>query len=347
MKVVAFILSMVVTTALAVGGIFLICSLTPDAQAGPVILASAALSVLTFGPLMLGSVTAYFDVRTSSYSRRTFRLWLLVIGGLEVAAGVCIVAYSMLSGAPAWVPALFIGAAVVLTLVSLGAGRWLFEHERARSTPHEAWAPVTPDDVRRKTFIVAGTFAISLVIATVTLILAGRPIEPRRVAPMLLLAVGLAFFAASFACSMVTLKLQRRLRGLADNELGQTRKFTKVILGRKPVELDDEEERAAAKFAVLLPTILGFQLASIVLLYVALVLQQVSLSVRGGVDAAFLIGIWFAMGAMLAWLIPLQARRIGRARTYARDHADLLPSTAEVPGVSAPARSDASPAQAN
>jgi hypothetical protein len=324
-KVLAFILSTLVTTGLALGGILLICGLTPDASAGAVILASAALSVLSYGPLLLGSLTAYFDVQTSSYSRRTFRLWLIIVGALEAAAGVCIVAYAVLAGAPAWVPILYIGAAGALTLIALGVGRWIFKRERARSSAEEPWSPVSPGDLRRMVFIVAITFVVSVVIAMVTLMVLGRSAEFSWVTTTLMLAVGFAFFAAAIACSLVTLKLQRRLRGLAGHDLGQTRKLTKVVLGRKPLPLGGDETIAATKFAVPLPTILGFQLAFILLLYVGLTLQQVSLIARGNLGTPYLVGFLLAMALMLAWIVPLQTRRIRRARLYVREHADLLP----------------------
>ncbi len=344
MKVLAFILAMLVSTGLAVGGVYVICGLTPDASIGAVILASTALSVLTYGPLMLGSVTAYFDVRASSYSRRTFRLWLIVIGALEVASGVCIVAYAVLAGAPVWVPVVFIGTAIALTAISLGVGRWIFKRDRSRSSD-EPWSPVSGEDIRRMILIVALTFVIGLVIAMVTLMLLARSVQPARITPTLVMAVAIAFFAAAFACSMVTLKLQRRLRTLAGHDLGQTRKLTKAVIGRKPVELDDGETVVATKFAVLVPTILGFQVGSVLLLYVAIILQQAVLIAQSGLGSPFFIGIVCAMVAMLALLLPLHARRIGRAREYVKTHADLLPSTGDSTADSVGARSDAPAAQ--
>lgn len=326
MKVLAFILAMLVATGLALGGFLLICNLTPKASIWAVILASFALSILTYGPLLLGSLTAYFDVQTSSYSRRTFRLWLIVVGALEVVAVICIVAYAVLAGAPVWVPLLFIGIAGALTVIALGMGRWIFKRERARSSAQEPWSPVSSDDLRRMVFIVAITFVVGLVVAMVTLLLLGRSAAPAAVTTALLLSVGFAFFTAAFACSMVTLKLQRRLRDLADHDLGQTRKLTKVVLGRKPLKLDDDETIAATKFAVLLPTILGFQLGFILLLYVGIAFQQIAAMTRSGLGTPIFIGVLVAMAVMLAWIVPLQARRIRRARTYARDHADLLPA---------------------
>lgn len=97
------------------------------------------------------------------------------------------------------------------------------------------------------------------------------------------------------------------------------------MLRGKQLELDHDEQVAAAKYAVLISITFPFQLAYITLLYAGLGIQQVQ-SLVSGIGSEFSIGLLVAL--IVVWLVffPLFGRRIYRARKYARDHADLLPT---------------------
>ncbi|TFC44044.1 MULTISPECIES: hypothetical protein [unclassified Cryobacterium] len=90
-----------------------------------------------------------------------------------------------------------------------------------------------------------------------------------------------AFIAAALACILVTLPLNRRLRESVSRDLGRLRKMGKVVLRGKQLELDHDEQVAAAKYAVLISIVIPFQLAYITLLYAGLKIQQAQSLVSG------------------------------------------------------------------
>lgn len=78
MRIVAFILSIVLTSALLLGGVFLIALHLGDDPAW-ILVTSIAVTILVYGPLTVGSFRAYWDVRGSDSSRRYYRRVLLVV----------------------------------------------------------------------------------------------------------------------------------------------------------------------------------------------------------------------------------------------------------------------------
>ncbi|MEB0307422.1 hypothetical protein QN345_19205, partial [Cryobacterium sp. 10I1] len=113
-------------------------------------------------------------------------------------------------------------------------------------------------------------------------------------------------------------------RESVSRDLGRLRKMGKVVLRGKQLELDHDEQVAAAKYAVLISMVFPFQLAYITLLYIGLGIQQVQ-SLVLGTGSDFSIGLIIALIVVLLAFFPLFGRRIYRARKYARDHAELLP----------------------
>ena len=65
MKVLAFIFSIVFSTALMTGGIVLIAVQSPPPSTGVQLWAIFALTVLIYAPVSLGSMRAYFNVKAS------------------------------------------------------------------------------------------------------------------------------------------------------------------------------------------------------------------------------------------------------------------------------------------
>ena len=95
MRIVAFILFIVITTGLLMGGVFLLVVHTDDKYAIWVFVASLAMMIFVYGPLTLGSVRAFWDVTGSEDSRRYYRRVILVVIGLEVLAAVVTVVYAL------------------------------------------------------------------------------------------------------------------------------------------------------------------------------------------------------------------------------------------------------------
>lgn len=327
MKVLAYILSVLVATGLIVGGTFLILVQAPSDSSGLLLLAIGALCVFIYGPLLLGSITSYWDVKKTGESRRYFRWWFGIVLGLEALGAVAIILYALLTHAPAWLPIVFIGAGVALTAVALLVGQTLLRHEEARPLVKRPWVPINRREIVRKIAIVAITFVATLVLALVlfTVLARGDTSAISEIGVQLSFAAEFAFLAAALACILVTLPLNRRLRESVSRDLGRLRKMGKVVLRGKRLELDHDEQVAAAKYAVLISIVFPFQLAYITLLYVGLGIQQVQ-SLVSGSQSEFSIGLLIALIVVLLAFFPLFGRRIYRARKYAREHAELLPT---------------------
>lgn len=333
MKLIAGILSVLVATALMFGAIVLVVIRTPRISGGLIVLATVAITVFVYGPLVLGSITAYWNVRKTQESRRYFRRWFIVVLGLELLGAAAIAIYAALSSAPTWLPVLFIGGAIVLLLVALLVGRQLLRHDEANPSPERTWNPIGREEIRRKILIVAITFAGVLVLGIVGFALLLVALGDSRdrnlsgVGVTLAFATEFAFIAAAMACALVTLPLNRRLREALGRDFGQVRTIGKVVLRQKKLDLDEAGQVAAARYAVIVSITLPFQLAYISLLYLGIAIQQVQ-ALMSGNDSRFgsglSIGVLIALVVVLVVYFPLFARRISRARAYARDHAQLV-----------------------
>ncbi|WP_085367472.1 hypothetical protein [Leifsonia sp. NCR5] len=319
MKVLAFILSTVLGTALVAGGVLLIVTQSSRHSAGLDLLAIFALTILIYGPLVLGSLTSYWDVRGSQGSRSFFLRYLWVVVGLEVLAAVAIVLFAVLAGAPVWLPILFIAGGAVLTPLALAVGGLLQRHEQAHPRADDEWMPVGRREIQRKVLIVAGIFVAAYAVGVVAF---GALLSP-DIGGALVIALQFASLAAAVACIAFTVPLNRRLRSTVGGDLGTVRKVGRVVLSKKDLDLDPAERVAAAKYAAIVPTVLSFTLGWTTLLYLSIAVQQVR-SIVEGQNAAFSVGLAVLLVAMLVFLVPYYAVRIGRAQRYAREHAAEL-----------------------
>lgn len=332
MKVLFFILAVVIATTLMLGGAVLIVVQSPSDSFLPQLLAIFALTVMIYGPLVLGSVTSAWNVTRTAESRSFYKRWLWVVLGLELLAAIAIIVFAVLVQSPLWLPLVFIGGGAVLAVIGILVGRFLLRHDEAHPRPSN-WAPIAPGEIRRKIVVVALTFFVVLALGVVVFSLVGAGSDGAfTVGVQALSAAQFALLAAAFACSMVSLPLNRRLQDAVGREFGTVRKVAKVVLGNKKLELDESEQIAAVKYAAIIPTTLAFMLGWIILLYAGLGLQQVQRVVSGDADA-FTLGLSVFFVVALVIFIPIYAVRIRRARAYARDHADLLPEPDAEPDV--------------
>ena len=330
MKVLAYIGSVLLATVLMVGAGFLLVLTTPRDGRWLTFLAFFAVTTFIYGPLILGSISAFWDTTVSADSRIYFRRYLIGVGIAEGLGVVAIIVYNVVVGAPIWLPILFIVLAAGLFVAGLAVGRSLIRHELAHPRPVTAWVPVSRREVGRKIAIIAITFVVFLVAGLALFLLLGRGDSHRigETAVEVSLAVEFAFIAAGFACVMCSLSINRRLRATGGGDLGRMRRYMKLVLRRKPIELEESERVGAARYAAIVSYTLAFQLGFIGLLYAGILIQQVqSLTYRRSspVNVALIV----LLVAILVWAIPLTIRRIVLARRYAREHADLL--TAEAP----------------
>ncbi|MCX7522953.1 hypothetical protein OSC27_11780 [Microbacterium sp. STN6] len=324
MKVFSLILAVIVASALEIGGLLLVVLYAPSAAFGVTILAVLAVTALVYGPLMLGSMTAYWNMTKTVSDRAYFRRWLWIIVGIEALGAIAMIIFALLAPAPWWLPVTFIAAGLVLTPLSLVVGRALYRHGEAHSRPALVWSPVTRSEMLRRVAVVAITFVTVLVLGLVVfgLIESGSGHALTRPGTLISFALQFALLAAAFACIVITVPLNRRLRDAVGGELGTIRKVSKVVLRKRPVHLDEDEQAAAARYAAIIPATLAFTIGYVTLLYVALGIQQIRLMTQG-FDATYSVVYTGALVVVLLVAVPFFTLRVRRARRYARDHMEF------------------------
>lgn len=326
MKVIASILSLLIATGLYLRGTMVMVFQTPSQSPGLVGLGLGALTILIYGPLLLGSLTAYWNFSTTTESRRYFRWWLWIIVGLEILAAAGVAIYAVAAGSAVWLPIVFIGGGIVLLVAALVIGPALRRNDEARNPINNSWTPIGRRDSQRKFASVAATFVATFVLGMIVfvVVLGAMTQNFPNKGVQLLFVTEFSFLAAACACIVVSLPLNRQIRDSAGRDVGLLRKIAKVVLRGKELPLDDEEQRAAAKYAAVISIALPFQLSYLALLYTALVIQQL-VSVTTGQTIAIPVGIIVLLVVTLAISFPLFSRRVNRARRYSKDHAHLLP----------------------
>jgi len=333
MRILSFVLSTVLSTALILGGILLLVFAAPPRVEWTVALAAAAMSLLMTGPLVLGSMLAAWDFRRTVDSRRLLRRWLVGTAALELVSVAVIVAYAVVNAAPAWVPVLIIGTAAALVVVAVLVGRALLRYDLAHRPAPSAFTPVPREQVVRSVVVVAVTFGVALVVGTVAAVTLTRTLlgsfDDLGVA--LGLAVSLACIAGCVACFPVTLRLTRRVQEVTGRDATLLTKVAKVVLKRKPDDLDPHERVVAAKYAHIMSISLPFTLATFVLLYASLVLQQVMQLTSGNSTFAPYVLAFLAVAFVAT--TPVLLRQNVRVRRWAADHADLLRADPQESGV--------------
>jgi hypothetical protein len=325
MRIAAFILSIVVSTVLLLGGAFLLVVQASDSTSTVwVFVATVAMMMFVYGPLTLGSFRAYWDVTGSEESRTYYRRVLLVVLGLEVIAAIVTVVYAVSTAAGVVIPVVFIGSGAALTAVALIVGPAFYRYDRAHRPPDPGWVGIERRQVTRRLLAMAITFlgvvALGVIGFEIVSGFAGRALS---VGQVLAFSLEFGFFAAGAVGLFSTLGWIRRLREVTDRDPSRLRRVARVVLRKKSIDLDERDLVAAARYAAVISVTLSFQTAYLVLLYAGLVLQQVTLLVTGE-NAGFSLFIVVLLVAVLVVILPLQIVRIRRARRYATEHAEQL-----------------------
>ncbi|MFM9921288.1 hypothetical protein [Lacisediminihabitans sp. H27-G8] len=324
MRILAFVSSIIVATALLMGGVVLLVVNTSQKNSLWILAAVLAMSIFIYGPIILGSFRAYWDVTSSTDSARYYRRLLLIVLGLEVLAAIIIVAFAVLTSTGPLIPVVFIGVGIVLTVAALLIGPAFYRYDLAHPAATSDWVAIEKAQIRKRILAIAITFIGVLVLAMVALT------TLNALTPHTLNVLQTLLFALSFACIFAggvsvfsTIGWNRRLRDVTDRDPSRLRRVARVVIKRKPLDLDEKDLVAAARFAAVISVTMSFQLAYIVLLYVGILLQQIN-ALATGKAGDFIVVIVTLLLATLAILLPLQTVRIQRARRYARDHlADL------------------------
>lgn len=327
MRIAVFLLALLVSNLVMIGGIALIVLTSPDRTIGLVWMPVLTLTVLVDGPLLLGTLSSYWDVRRTPATWRAFRWWFRGVRIAQAIAVLAIIAFTVLAHAPWWVPIAAVVLGAVVDVLAARIARVLLRRDEARRPADPGWQPISRARIVRKVLVVAATFAGALLLAGVAMSLLFGALRGTgdSAGSALLFALEFAFLAAAIACIVVTLELNRRLREDVSRDVVELRTIGKVVLRNKPIPLDEGQQVAAAKYAVLTSITLPFTVGYLALLYIGLGLQQVGRLQRG--PDALAIGILVLFVVAFLVLLPLTLLRARRARAYAAAHAWLLPAT--------------------
>ncbi|NIJ05164.1 hypothetical protein [Frigoribacterium faeni] len=328
LAVVGFVGAVLLATGVQIGGTVLLVLLSTDGGTGPLLAGVAGLGLLVLPPLVLGAVLAAWDVPASDAGRRRHRRFLAAVLGAEVAGAALVLVSAVLSGSPAWLPASFVAVGAVLTLVALWAGPALGERAGRRAAEQAespTWRPPTRTEVRRAVRTVALTFALTFVPVAVGLSFVPGEDDDGG-AQALLVAAGLAFIAASCACLVVSLRMQRTVTSLFGRDQERARRVGRAVMGRRAVELGPDDERLAARWASMNRVAYPVQIAQSELLFAGLLCQQLPLALSDDAWIATRVLVVVLPVAMVAF-VPLFLVRHRRLRRFADDHAHVLDAT--------------------
>jgi hypothetical protein len=320
-KTLWFVLVVVAASIVTFAGVFALVAQPGPTDGALLWLGVTPLTVFVNGPMFLGLLLVYWDARRSAGARRYFSVALWIVSGLEALSVVAIVVYAVLAGAALWLPVVFIATGVSLTALVLVVAPRIGARSVARAPAPAAWTPVPRAEVMRKVRNAAITLVGTFVVAVVGLVFA----LPGETGGAVRLAAQFACFAASFVLIAYSVSLSRRLRDITGRDLGLTITVARVVLRGKPADLDDEGRAVAAKYAAVMPSVLGFQAAYLGLLWVGLAIQSAGF-IESGMSPALSVPILAAFVLVVLIVIPLLVLRIRRASHYARAHADLLPA---------------------
>lgn len=320
MRVLAYLVTIVVTTALTLGAGLLVALYLRGAPDGLLIAAAAAAPFLVIGPLVIGSWAAYFDSRTPSGPSRWLRTAFLVVVAVIAAAAVVVVIASVFARAPLWVPAVLVGGSAVLVAFARPLGSRFRRTDVPIVDLRDQVLP-GPDVIRRKVARIGITFVIAAVVTAVGVTVLNVLDRSRSHEAVIgiLLAGQLTFLATAFAAIIVALPFSRLLRDAGGRDVDRLRRYAKLVLRGKGTPVDADEQPAVVRYAQVVQLVLQFNLAYVTLLYVSIAFQFVSGILRGSLvvfSAVFLV----LMVGVLVWLLPRTISRIRRARQYVEEH---------------------------
>lgn len=321
-KALWFVVIVAVSVVLAFAGVFALV-VQPEPASGALLwLGVGPLTVFIFGPVFLGSLVVFWDARQSVESRRYFAVTLWIVLGLEALAAVAIVVYAALAETALWLPVVFIAAGAAITGLVLALGPRAGERSAARAPAPTGWTPVPRREIVQKVRVAALTLVGTFVVFCVALLF----VLPDEVATAVRFAAQLAFTVTAIVLIAYSLSLTRRVRDITGRDLGRTAKIARVVLRGKPAELSDDERVVAAKYAAAASVMLAFQIGYVCLIWAGIAVQQVGF-LDTGLSPTLAVSVLVAFVAVIVVLMPLMVARVLRARRYAREHADLLPSS--------------------
>lgn len=314
MRVLVFVVGIVVVAALSAGGGILIALNTPRGQ-NSAWLSGIAVSLYLVAPLVLGSLSAFWDTTASPEARRGYRRGLIAAAGVQVLATIIMCAFTAVTGAPWWLTVLFTAVGVAAMAAAVKLGPFVRRFERARPASSAPWI-YGRGEFRRDLRNILATIGITLVVSAAVMGILLAMLAPDEFGLLFRWAPLFAVMGGGIACVVVMMRLNRRVRDLVDGDLGRANRIGKVVVCGKAIPLTAEEAELAVPFASLSWVAQAYQAAWFVALIPVLALMQVFSFVDDPSDPW---PLWFAAFfiVLLIAVLPVTVIQLRRTRSYA------------------------------
>ena len=313
MRTVLYFVTVVATAALVAVAAAWLWGLVPPSDLGSRASISAAVSLLGFGPLVLGSVAL-------DGGRRVSR-WRIAVLAVSTVAAIALIGVLVRAGATVWPGAVAIVLGGVLVVVAVPVATAV----RRSARRSDRWIVPGLEDVPSVVRIVATTFLVATAVMVSAALTLGPVVHPHPGGDLSLAlpALGFSFLAAAVVASLLTLHLRDVLRDTTGGDPALRGRIRALVFRRRPVPLDDRERAVAARYAAASVVVLSVQTGQLVLLYTGLswgFLQDVVRRTASTFDDVVL-PLYVVLAVVV---VVVNGSRIRRAREFARNHAALL-----------------------
>lgn len=266
--------------------------------------------------------------------RQFLRRLVYVVAGIQLLGvlGLVVVAIAAPDSAG------YLMGVVALSIVLLWSGIRLGMRFQQRlvdeSSDHRAWAPWPRSRVRRAILRIVIVFAIASMVGIGAVVVLGQTLgegDGLSLGSSIIYGLSFGCIAASIACLVVAWPLVKDMRRVLGRDHATQKAIVRVVLHNKNDPLSEDAQYKAAAYAGIMAVYYPFQIAQFALLFGGLWLQQVWALPDGPSDPLYPFALGLVIGYPLLILIslPFIIREAGRARRYARDHAELCPCSVE------------------
>ena len=266
--------------------------------------------------MIVGSLFAFWDANQSDVARRMMRRSVLAATGAQVVATVLMCIYTVLTGAPWWLTVLFTVVGVALMALAVVIGPMV----RGLPVPANDGEQGYPRaEFRRDRRRIVITAIVTLIVVAALIGATLLIFRPEESVSLFAFAPLFAVMAAGIACTVVTLRLSRRMRDTVGGDLARVRDIGKVVIRGKAIELSPEDEDIASRFAALSWVVQAYQLVGFACVVAGVILINFRSLMQNGLDLYVLISL-VILGATSVVAIPISLIQLRRTRRYASDH---------------------------
>jgi hypothetical protein len=213
---------------------------------------------------------------------------------------------------------------VFYVAANVGAGEYLRRRDERMRPTSPAIPAADPDFSRRRVRILAwvfcGTLAVAVTVALILTVGDSGDRDPVSTLNALALALAVAAFAATGVSLAAVFASNARTRAVLGTDVSRSQRISRVVLRGKDEPLSDEEHDLAARFAPLAATTVGWTVAELAFLYLALALQNAArVWSTDGVDG-FALTIVILLVVASALFFPAMVKQRRRALRFAAAH---------------------------